>query len=251
MHNDIMAAGSKDHPPMLAMGRYAQAICNDKSPCSNKTTTETDPSVLEHTVQETYENILPENCAYIDAEDESIHMILSRIRDEIYSMVNAYKTAQEIIKGKEVTKLRTPPSLSASEEDSDPQQAQRDKDIQKSITLIEKYFTKIYKPTNNNLRTSSNSRNKNVEPTLRTRNDRKSGKPQGKDDVVQAGRERPTYDIEPLEQVQTDTEYNVFAKDRQHSKQPKNINDTYVMETVDSNVIPDHLDMCDNEFKDD
>ncbi|GJR20203.1 hypothetical protein Tco_0968730 [Tanacetum coccineum] len=24
MHNDIMAAGSKDHPPMLATGRYAQ-----------------------------------------------------------------------------------------------------------------------------------------------------------------------------------------------------------------------------------
>ncbi|GJY08166.1 hypothetical protein Tco_0375220 [Tanacetum coccineum] len=232
MHNDIMAAGSKDHPPMLAMGRYAQDICNDKSPCSNKTTTETDPSVLEHTVQETHENILPENCAYIDAEAESIHMILSRIRDEIYSMVNAYKTAQEIIKGKEVTKLRTPPSLSASEEDSDPQQAQRDKDIQKSITLIEKYFTKIYKPTNNNLRTSSNSRNKNVEPTLRTRNDRQSGKPQGKDDVdtdeesneqeleahymymekiyevlhVNDDNSRPTYDIEPLEQNADDND---------------------------------------------
>ncbi|GKA41838.1 hypothetical protein Tco_0734498 [Tanacetum coccineum] len=24
MHNNIMAAGSRDHPPMLAMGRYAQ-----------------------------------------------------------------------------------------------------------------------------------------------------------------------------------------------------------------------------------
>ncbi|GKB18138.1 hypothetical protein Tco_0852061, partial [Tanacetum coccineum] len=29
------------------------------------------------------------------------------------------------------------------------------------------------------------------------------------------------------------------------------INDTYMMETVDSNVIPDHSDMCNNEFKDD
>ncbi|GJZ71726.1 hypothetical protein Tco_0635577 [Tanacetum coccineum] len=24
MHNNIMAAGSRDHPPMLALGRYAQ-----------------------------------------------------------------------------------------------------------------------------------------------------------------------------------------------------------------------------------
>ncbi|GJS00968.1 reverse transcriptase domain-containing protein [Tanacetum coccineum] len=61
----------------------------------------------------------------------------------------------------------------------------------------------------------------------------------------------PTYDTKPLEHVPNDIEYNVFAKDKQHSKQPKTINDTYVMETIDSNVIPDHSDMCNNEFEDD
>ncbi|GJX85150.1 hypothetical protein Tco_0335924 [Tanacetum coccineum] len=35
----------------------------------------------------------------------------------------------------------------------------------------------------------------------------------------------------------------------QHSEQPETINDTYVMETVDSNIIPDSSDMCDNESK--
>ncbi|GJU40396.1 retrovirus-related pol polyprotein from transposon TNT 1-94 [Tanacetum coccineum] len=55
----------------------------------------------------------------------------------------------------------------ASEEDSDPEQAQRDKDMQKNLALIAKYFKKIYKPTNNNLRTSSNTRNKNVDTTPR------------------------------------------------------------------------------------
>nr|GEZ12647.1 retrovirus-related Pol polyprotein from transposon TNT 1-94 [Tanacetum cinerariifolium] len=54
-----------------------------------------------------------------------------------------------------------------SEEDSDPEQAQRDKDMQKDLALIAKYFKRIYKPTNNNLITSSNSRNKNVDTTLR------------------------------------------------------------------------------------
>nr|GFD10346.1 hypothetical protein [Tanacetum cinerariifolium] len=65
----------------------------------------------------------------------------------------------------EQRKLITPLSESASEEDSDPEQAQRDKDTQKNLPFIAKYFKKIYKPTNNNLRTSSNSRNKNVDMT--------------------------------------------------------------------------------------
>ncbi|GJX97240.1 hypothetical protein Tco_0353038 [Tanacetum coccineum] len=45
-------------------------------------------------------------------------------------------------KGKEVAKPITPPSESASEEDSDPEQAQKDKDMQKNLTLIAKYFKK-------------------------------------------------------------------------------------------------------------
>ncbi|GJY22185.1 hypothetical protein Tco_0394751 [Tanacetum coccineum] len=44
---------------------------------------------------------------------------------------------------------------------------------------------------------------------------------------------RPTHDAEPLEQ------------------QPKSINDTYVVETIDSNVILNSSDMCDNKGKDD
>nr|GEZ88228.1 hypothetical protein [Tanacetum cinerariifolium] len=70
-------------------------------------------------------------------------------------------------KGKEIAKPITPPSETTSEEDSDPKQAQRDKDMQKNLALIAKYFKKIYKPTNNYLRTSSNSRNKNVDTTPR------------------------------------------------------------------------------------
>ncbi|GJV93600.1 retrotransposon protein, putative, ty1-copia subclass [Tanacetum coccineum] len=66
-------------------------------------------------------------------------------------------------KGKEIAKSITPPFKPASKEDSDPEQAQRDKDMQKNLALIAKYFKKIYKPTNNNLRTSSNSRNKNMD----------------------------------------------------------------------------------------
>nr|GEU74307.1 hypothetical protein [Tanacetum cinerariifolium] len=79
-------------------------------------------------------------------------------------------------KGKEIAKPITPPSKIAFEEDNDPKQAQRDKDMQKNLALIAKYFKKIYKPTNNNLRTSSNSKNKNVDTTPRFKNDSQSGK---------------------------------------------------------------------------
>ncbi|GKF96217.1 hypothetical protein Tco_0288952, partial [Tanacetum coccineum] len=76
---------------------------------------------------------------------------------------------------KEIAKPITPPFESASKEDSDHEQAQRDKDMQKILALIAKYFKKIYKPTNNNLRTSSNTRNKNVDTTPRYKNDNQTG----------------------------------------------------------------------------
>ncbi|GKC55528.1 hypothetical protein Tco_1078273 [Tanacetum coccineum] len=70
-------------------------------------------------------------------------------------------------KGKKIAKPVTPQSESISEEDSDPEQAQRDKDMKKNLALLAKYFKKLYKPTNNNLRTSSNSRNKTEDTTPR------------------------------------------------------------------------------------
>ncbi|GJQ95898.1 retrovirus-related pol polyprotein from transposon TNT 1-94 [Tanacetum coccineum] len=79
-------------------------------------------------------------------------------------------------KGKEIAKPITPPSesVSVSDEDSDPEQAQRDKEMQKNLALLAKYFKKLYKPTNNNLRTSSNSRNKTEDTTPRYNNDNQS-----------------------------------------------------------------------------
>ncbi|GJU07675.1 hypothetical protein Tco_1124105 [Tanacetum coccineum] len=43
-------------------------------------------------------------------------------------------------KGKEIAKPITPPSESASKEDNDPEQAQRNKDMQKNLALIAKYL---------------------------------------------------------------------------------------------------------------
>ncbi|GJZ70192.1 hypothetical protein Tco_0633742 [Tanacetum coccineum] len=51
----------------------------------------------------------------------------------------------------------------------------------------------------------------------------------------------------PLEQVQNHDESNVFANERRHSEQPESINDTYVLEKDDSNVIPDSSNICTND----
>ncbi|GKF54664.1 hypothetical protein Tco_0165004, partial [Tanacetum coccineum] len=53
-------------------------------------------------------------------------------------------------------------------------------------------------------------------------------------------------DEEPDEQ-DLEAHYMYMAKIQDHSEQPESFNDTYVVETVDSNVTPDSSDMCDNE----
>nr|GFA53913.1 hypothetical protein [Tanacetum cinerariifolium] len=141
----------------------------------------------------------PKNKAHFLAEKEAIHLILTRIGDEIYSTVDPCQTAQEMWeaikmlqqarnanplalvataqanqdpyyqtskshksyapspkpsiptrshtttkhKANEIAKPITPPSETTSEEDSNPEQAQRDKDMQKNLALIAKYFKKI------------------------------------------------------------------------------------------------------------
>nr|GEZ98491.1 hypothetical protein [Tanacetum cinerariifolium] len=75
------------------------------------------------------------------------------------------RTIKQRHKRKKISKPITPLFEPAFKEDSELEQAQRDKDMQKNLALIANYFKKIYKPTNNNLRTSLNSRNNNVDTT--------------------------------------------------------------------------------------
>nr|GEX05196.1 hypothetical protein [Tanacetum cinerariifolium] len=121
MHNNIMAAGSRDRPSMLAPGRYPQwrsrflryvdtrpngealRKCIMSSPYKPTTVlvhafeaTDNSPTVAEHTTVETLANISLEKKAYFLAEKEAILLILTRIGDDIYSIINAFQTAQEM-----------------------------------------------------------------------------------------------------------------------------------------------------------
>nr|GEU54144.1 hypothetical protein [Tanacetum cinerariifolium] len=129
-------------------------------------------------------------------------------------------------KGKEIAKPITPPSETASEEDNDPEQAQRDKDMQKNLALIAKYLKKIYKPTNNNLRTSSNSKNKNVDMTPLYKNDDHSGQ-FGTQRTVNVVAARENVGIKVVQQSGIQCfnckEYGHFAKE---CRKPKRVKDS-------------------------
>ncbi|GJR00576.1 hypothetical protein Tco_0523560 [Tanacetum coccineum] len=121
MHNNIMAAGSRDRPPMLATGKYAQwnscflryidtrpngdflRKCILEGPYQPTTVTilavlatENSPAVPERTAVETILTMSPENKAHYESEKEAIHLLLTGIGDEIYSTVDACKTAHEM-----------------------------------------------------------------------------------------------------------------------------------------------------------
>nr|GFC03373.1 hypothetical protein [Tanacetum cinerariifolium] len=55
-----------------------------------------DQTVPEHTTVETPTNMSPENKAHFLAEKEAIHLILTGIRDDIYSTVDACQMVQEM-----------------------------------------------------------------------------------------------------------------------------------------------------------
>nr|GEV54809.1 hypothetical protein [Tanacetum cinerariifolium] len=147
--------------------------------------TDDSPAIPEHTTVET-----PMNIKFTSHDGESMESYYTRFYKLMNEMIRNNLTVATMkvnvqflqqlqpewsrYKGKEIAKPITPPYETASEDDNDPKQAQRDKDMQKNLAVIAKYFKKIYKPTNNNFGTSSNSRNKNVDTTPQYKNDNQS-----------------------------------------------------------------------------
>nr|GEZ52031.1 hypothetical protein [Tanacetum cinerariifolium] len=148
----------------------------------------------------------------------------------------------------------------------------KDKEIDKILALISLSFKKIYKPTNNNLRTSSNTSRTNQDNSLRIRN---AGYENQRIDNVAGARETvedqeleahymymaqlqevspyaadsgPIFDDEPLQKVSNDDHYNVFAMKSEHPEQSKSVLDTYPIEQDAQNMIIDSLDMS-NDIK--
>nr|GEV10441.1 putative reverse transcriptase domain-containing protein [Tanacetum cinerariifolium] len=103
----------------------------------------------------------------------------------------------------------------------------KEKEIDKLMALISLLFKKIYKPTNNNLRTSSNTSRANQDNTLRI--NRASGKRMSE---TKAGK---GCNLSQGEDVIVE-----------HPEQPESVNDKYPDEQGDNNIPTDSLDMSNN-----
>nr|GEW79112.1 hypothetical protein [Tanacetum cinerariifolium] len=160
LHNAIMEAGSKDRPPILAPDWK-----DIEDPVS-----EGSPITTTARIHETYKNVSQEIRDQLNAEAEAVQIILTGIDNDIYSIVDACPNACEMwkeiersqqaatqSKGKAIVNSPQPiydqePSMVAEDDETS-----KDKEIDKLMSLISLLFKKIYKPTNNNLRTSSNT----------------------------------------------------------------------------------------------
>ncbi|GJX10957.1 integrase, catalytic region, zinc finger, CCHC-type containing protein, partial [Tanacetum coccineum] len=169
-------------------------------------------------VMETYATVLEEIKKKIDAEAEVVQIILTGIDNDIYSTVDACPNAMETMTKNEVNDIRverlartanplalvaatqqpvyhpqTKPTHYTQSSSTKSQTAIKNKGKEIANTLLpdSEPEAKIYKPTTNNLRTSSNTRNKNINDTLksdrRTRYERQTGQYENEREVNVAG----------------------------------------------------------------
>nr|GEU73435.1 retrovirus-related Pol polyprotein from transposon TNT 1-94 [Tanacetum cinerariifolium] len=199
-----MEAGGKDCPPMLAPGNHVQWKSRIKRYIDTKPNHEfiqyclkdppykftwVDKEVLisegsyvttTKTYMENYKNVSQDIRDQLNAEAEAVQIILTGIDNDIDSTVDACPNACEMWKAIErsqqtATRNRgkaivNSPQPMYDEEPSmvvEDDEMSKDKEIDKLIALISLSFKKIYKPTNNNLRTSSNTSRANQDNSIR------------------------------------------------------------------------------------
>nr|GEX79184.1 hypothetical protein [Tanacetum cinerariifolium] len=254
MHNNIMAAVSRDRPPMLAPGRYPQwrsrflryvdtrpngealRKCIMSGPYKPTTVlvhaveaTDNSRAVAEHTTVETPANMSPENKAHFLAEKEAIHLILTGIGDDIYSTVDACQTAQEMSTFNFFNNFS--------------------RNGQGLFDILKQYQNEV-----NELHAEKLARNANLLALVATAQASQDQYYQTSSYMAKI-QEVPTaesgIDSEPVEHVQNNVGYNVFTNVLQHSEQSELVSNTCLVEMDDRNVIPDSPDMCKDDIHND
>nr|GEW41249.1 integrase, catalytic region, zinc finger, CCHC-type, peptidase aspartic, catalytic [Tanacetum cinerariifolium] len=162
---------------------------------------------------------------------------LTGIDNDIYSTIDACPNVCEIWKvierGKAIVNSPPPTYDQESEMVVEVDTLLKENDIDKLMALISLSFKKIYKPTDNNFRTSSNTSRANQDNTLRING--------GIDEELEA---HYLY-MAQIQEVTTDAADNSGPIFDAESLQ-KSINVTYLDEQGDTNIPTDSLDMSNN-----
>nr|GEX85152.1 hypothetical protein [Tanacetum cinerariifolium] len=181
LNNAIMEVGSKDRPSVLAPGNYVEWKSRIKRYIDTKSNheliyhclknppykftwadkevpiSEGSPVIRTESYMETYKTVSQDIRDQLNAEAEVVQIILTGIDNDIYSTVDACPNASATEnRGKVIVNSPQPiydqePSMVAEDDETS-----KDKEIDKLMALISLSFKKIYKPTNNNVQTSSN-----------------------------------------------------------------------------------------------
>nr|GEX10741.1 UBN2 domain-containing protein [Tanacetum cinerariifolium] len=176
--------------------------------------------------------LAPEKQKLIDVEAKAAHMILNRIGNDIYSTVDACLNAKEMWIA--IERLQQGKSINIQDVKTK-LFWEFGKFTSRDGASIESYYTRFYGMMNemvrNNLKVDTMQE---CRPTKRVKD-------------YEYHKEKMLLCKKVTKGIQLDNDYNVFAIERQHPEQPESINETYVMEKVDSNVTLDSSYMITNE----
>nr|GEY50681.1 hypothetical protein [Tanacetum cinerariifolium] len=159
-------------------------------------------------------------------------MLAPGIDNDIYSTVDACPNA--CVMWKEIERMVNHWNRITHDDETS-----KDKDIDKLMALISLSFKKIYKPTNNNLRTSSNTSRANQDNSPRI--NRNAGYENQRNGTIAGARE--TVEQADWKDDTDDDELELFAMEITHPEQSKSAHDTYPIEQDAQNVTIDSLEM--------
>ncbi|GKD62857.1 hypothetical protein Tco_1304965, partial [Tanacetum coccineum] len=143
MHNNIMAAGSRDRPPMLATGRYAQW----RSRFLRYIDTRPNGDALRKCIlTDNGQGMLTPLALVATAQTFQTLITNIKISQIIKNQHPSFTPTSSHATTKTQRQSDSKQSHNhrvASEEDSDPEQAQKDKEMQKNLALIAKYDNRL------------------------------------------------------------------------------------------------------------
>nr|GEY09554.1 hypothetical protein [Tanacetum cinerariifolium] len=213
--------------------------------------TDDSPAIPEHTIVEIPMNMSPKNKAHFQEEKEAIPLILTGIEDEIYSTVDACQTAQKMWEAIERLQQGSPVVQQSGIQCFNckafghfAKKCRKPKRVKDSVYHKEKML--LCKQAEQGVPLQAEQ----YDWLADTDEEIDKLELEAHYSYMAKIQEVPTADIgtdsEPLEQVQNDAGYNVFANDLQHSEQSESISNICLVEMDDSNDIPDSPDMCDD-----